>query len=114
VWLERLPGTDLETLNDEGALEEGALYAAGLEFRRVHGLFSPYFWELAESRLVIPTLSAGCGGASVPSMRRLGACVDASPCCAKAWSPTGHHALPLTFKTKIRGLCLVAEVTLPR
>jgi hypothetical protein len=43
VWLERLPGTDLESLNDEGKLEEGALYAAGLEFRRVHGLFSPYF-----------------------------------------------------------------------
>jgi hypothetical protein len=43
VWLERLPGTDLETLNEEGRLEEGALYAAGLEFRRVHGLFSPYF-----------------------------------------------------------------------
>jgi hypothetical protein len=43
VWLERLPGTDLQTLNDEGRLEEGALYAAGLEFRRVHGLFSPYF-----------------------------------------------------------------------
>jgi hypothetical protein len=43
VWLERLPGTDLDTLNDEGRLEEGVLYAAGLEFRRAHGLFSPYF-----------------------------------------------------------------------
>jgi hypothetical protein len=43
VWLERLPGTALETLNDEDRLEEGALYAAGLEFRRVHGLFSPNF-----------------------------------------------------------------------
>jgi hypothetical protein len=43
VWLERLPGTDLQTLNVEGRLEESALYAAGLEFRRVHGLFSPYF-----------------------------------------------------------------------
>jgi hypothetical protein len=43
VWLERLPGADLGTLNNEGRLEEGALYSAGLEFRRVHGLFSPYF-----------------------------------------------------------------------
>jgi hypothetical protein len=43
VWLESLPGKDLQTLNDEGRLEEGALYAAGLEFRRMHGLFSPYF-----------------------------------------------------------------------
>ena len=43
VWLEHLPGTDLQTLNDEGRLEESALYAAGLEFRRVHGLYSPHF-----------------------------------------------------------------------
>jgi hypothetical protein len=42
VWLERLPGTDLDTI-DEGRLDEGVLYAAGLEFRRVHGLFSPHF-----------------------------------------------------------------------
>jgi hypothetical protein len=43
VWLERLPGTALEILNHKGRLEESALYAAGLELRRVHGLFSPYF-----------------------------------------------------------------------
>src|SRR5580704_9087691 len=43
VWLERLPGTDLDTLNEEGRLDPGVFYAAGLEFRRVHGLFSPRF-----------------------------------------------------------------------
>jgi hypothetical protein len=43
VWLERLPGTDLDTLNDEGKAEVWMFYAAGLEFRRVHALFSPRF-----------------------------------------------------------------------
>ena len=43
VWLERLPGSDLDTLNEEGRLEVGMFYAAGLEFRRVHGLYSPRF-----------------------------------------------------------------------
>jgi hypothetical protein len=43
VWLERLPGSDLDTLVYEGRLEVGMFYAAGLEFRRVHGLFSPRF-----------------------------------------------------------------------
>jgi hypothetical protein len=43
VWLERLPGSDLDTLNEEGRLEVGMFYAAGLEFRRVHGLLSPRF-----------------------------------------------------------------------
>ena len=43
VWLECLPGSDLDTLNHEGRLEPGMFYAAGLEFRRVHGLFSPRF-----------------------------------------------------------------------
>jgi hypothetical protein len=43
VWIERLPGSDLDTLNEEGRLEVGMFYAAGLEFRRVHGLFSPRF-----------------------------------------------------------------------
>jgi hypothetical protein len=43
VWLERLPGTDLDTLNVEGKIEAGMFYAAGLEFRRVHGLYSPRF-----------------------------------------------------------------------
>jgi hypothetical protein len=43
VWLERLPGSDLDTLNEEGKLEVGMFYAAGLEFRRVHGLYSPRF-----------------------------------------------------------------------
>jgi hypothetical protein len=43
VWLERLPGSDLDTLNEEGTLEVGMFYAAGLEFRRVHGLYSPRF-----------------------------------------------------------------------
>ncbi|MBV9673296.1 MAG: hypothetical protein JO076_10805, partial [Verrucomicrobia bacterium] len=43
VWLERLPGSDLDTLNYEGRLEVSMFYAAGLEFRRVHGLFSPRF-----------------------------------------------------------------------
>jgi hypothetical protein len=43
VWLECLPGSDLDTLNQEGRLEPGVFYAAGLEFRRVHGLFSPRF-----------------------------------------------------------------------
>jgi hypothetical protein len=43
VWLERLPGIDLDTLNNEGRLDEDMLYSAGLEFRRVHRLFSPYF-----------------------------------------------------------------------
>jgi hypothetical protein len=43
VWLERLPGTDLDTLNEEGKIDPGMFYAAGLEFRRVHGLFSPRF-----------------------------------------------------------------------
>jgi hypothetical protein len=43
VWLERLPGSDFDTLNQEGRLDVGMFYAAGLEFRRVHGLFSPRF-----------------------------------------------------------------------
>jgi hypothetical protein len=43
VWLERLPGSDFDTLNEEGRLDVGMFYAAGLEFRRVHGLFSPRF-----------------------------------------------------------------------
>jgi hypothetical protein len=43
VWLERLPGSDLDTLNREGRLEPWMFYAAGLEFRRVHGLFSTRF-----------------------------------------------------------------------
>jgi hypothetical protein len=43
VWLERLPGSDLDTLNEEGKLQVGMFYAAGLEFRRVHGLYSPRF-----------------------------------------------------------------------
>jgi len=43
VWLERLPGSDLDTLNEGGRLEVGMFYAAGLEFRRVHGLYSPRF-----------------------------------------------------------------------
>jgi hypothetical protein len=43
VWLERLPGSDLDSLNAEGRLEVGMFYAAGLEFRRVHALYSPRF-----------------------------------------------------------------------
>jgi hypothetical protein len=43
VWLERLPGSDLDTLNSEGRLKAEMFYAAGLEFRRVHGLYSPRF-----------------------------------------------------------------------
>lgn len=43
VWLERLPGSDFDTLISEGRLEVGMFYAAGLEFRRVHSLFSPRF-----------------------------------------------------------------------
>src|SRR3984893_12557680 len=43
VWLERLPGTDLDTLNREGRLKAEMFYAAGLEFRRVHGLYSLRF-----------------------------------------------------------------------
>jgi hypothetical protein len=43
VWLERLPGSDLDALNQEGRLEVPMFYAAGLEFRRVHGLYSPRF-----------------------------------------------------------------------
>ena len=43
VWLEHLPGSDLDTLNHAGRLEVGMFYAAGLEFNRVHGLFSPRF-----------------------------------------------------------------------
>ncbi len=43
VWLERLPGTDFDTLNEEGRLEVGMFYSAGLEFRRVHALYSPRF-----------------------------------------------------------------------
>jgi hypothetical protein len=43
VWLERLPGSDLDTLNEKGRLTVEMFYAAGLEFRRVHGLYSPRF-----------------------------------------------------------------------
>jgi hypothetical protein len=43
VWIERLPGKDLDTLNESGRLEVGTCYAAGQEFRRVHGLYSPRF-----------------------------------------------------------------------
>jgi hypothetical protein len=43
VWIERLPGSDLDTLNRAGRLEAGMFYAAGLEFRRAHGLYSPRF-----------------------------------------------------------------------
>ena len=43
VWLERLPGLDLDTLNYQGRLTRWMFYAAGREFRRVHGLYSPRF-----------------------------------------------------------------------
>jgi hypothetical protein len=43
VWLERLPGADLDTLNEKGRLTVEMFYAVGLEFRRVHGLYSPRF-----------------------------------------------------------------------
>src|ERR1700675_901146 len=43
VWLERLPGSDLDTLNEKGRLTVEMFYAVGLEFRRVHGLYSPRF-----------------------------------------------------------------------
>jgi hypothetical protein len=43
VWLERLPGSDLDTLIEKGRLTVEMFYAAGLEFRRVHGLYSPRF-----------------------------------------------------------------------
>jgi hypothetical protein len=51
------------------------------------GYNRPAIWELAQSRLVIPTGFGRLWWASAPSTRRLACFVDASPCWANAWRP---------------------------
>jgi hypothetical protein len=90
VWLERLPGTDLETLCEESRLEEGALYAAGLEFRRVHGLFSPYFrgpWSHGDPNL---------GNVIFDESTQRARLIDFETVHASTSSPNDRHAEDIT------------------
>jgi hypothetical protein len=74
-----------------GSVSEENLLALAAAF--LAGYNRPAIWALARKALGDSQLvSADCGGASVLSIRQLGPCVDASPCCARAGPWTGHQA----------------------
>ena len=86
VWIERLPGSDFDTLNEKGKLEAEMFYNAGLEFQRVHGLYSPRFrgpWSHGDPNF---------GNVIVDERSRRVRLIDFETVHVKTLSPDDRHA----------------------